>query len=159
MRLGWVALWGLGTVACGNDLAPVDFAQPFIGDWTCDSGQREIDCDNGYVGKVDLATGPANMIRFTRGTDSALSLELPTRMVVPGLPGGPICQLAFDAYPDMATLPAPATCTDDYGRQVIVAQGSARGGWRPSIMFSLDTEATASDGCRIKNSARCHAQW
>jgi hypothetical protein len=156
MQLGWVVLCGVVTAGCGNELAKVDYAGAFVGDWVCSSGQREIDCGQG-IRTADLALGPPDVIRFERGTVTDLALQLPSRVVVPGLPGGPSCSLAFDAWSDIASLQAESACSDDHGQRVVVAQCSANNSWRADTVY-LDTEATTVDGCRVKTAANCYAQ-
>jgi hypothetical protein len=151
-----VVLFGVATIGCGNELAPVDFAESFLGYWECGSGQREMDCGQGGD-KFDLVSRHPDVMRFERGTATNLVLQVPSSVIVPGVPGGPICELAFDAYPDFAFLHAESICSDDQGERVVVAQGEANNSWRPGIVY-LDTDSTTSNGCRVKTSAHCYAQ-
>ncbi|HYQ26945.1 MAG TPA: hypothetical protein VER04_06995 [Polyangiaceae bacterium] len=155
MRLGWVGLWLVAIVGCGHAPDSTDRAEPFLGEWLCDSGQREIDCGQGVL-HADLAHAPADVMRFERGTTSNLTLLVPSRVLVPGLPGGPSCQLAFEARTEIAYLRASSTCIDDQGADTVVTRGAANNGWRADAVY-LDTEATTANGCHVKTSANCHS--
>jgi len=156
MKLSWVVLFGVAMVGCGHESSSVDFAESFLGDWACSSGQREIDCGQG-ADKFDIVSPRPDVMRFERGTATDLVLQVPSRVLVPGLPGGPTCQLEFDAYPDVAFLHAESTCRDDHGERVVVAHGEANNSWRPGLVY-LDTDSTTIDGCRVRTSANCYAQ-
>src|SRR5204862_4893727 len=107
--------------------------------------RREIDCGQG-VSVADLALGPGDTIRFERGTITNLALHIPSRALVPGLPGGPSCQLAFDARTEIAYLNASSVCSDDHGADIVVAQGTANNRWRPDTVY-LATDTTTTQGC------------
>ena len=147
--------WVLGVAlltGCGHSLGDSDYALRFLGDWECAGGSRQIDCGQGVV-TADLALGPADTIRFERGTATNLVLRLPSRELVPGLPGGPSCVLPFEALGDQASLHAQSTCLDDDGQSIIVRQGTAES-WPPYPII-LTTEATTSQGCHVTTDAHC----
>lgn len=154
MRLWWAMLCGAVALGCGHEPDAEDHAQEFLGEWNCASGQREIDCGQGVV-KVDLASGIPDVIRFERGTVTNLALQVPSRVVVPGVPGGPICRLDFEALTEEAFLHAESACTDDQGERVVIVHGSANHGYRADTVY-LDTDATTANGCHVKNSASCY---
>lgn len=142
-------------VACGHDGATLDTGRRFLGEWVCDSGERELDCA-GVVSNIDLASGVPELLRFTRGTSSDLSLTIPSSALVPGLPDGPSCELALNSpNGEDALLLAEPTCVDASGQNIIVHEGLAQIPW---TQLKLTTSATGSTGCRVDNQMRCWAQ-
>ncbi|HEY2899045.1 MAG TPA: hypothetical protein VGL59_00610 [Polyangia bacterium] len=121
-----------------------------LGDWECASGSRDIDCGQGVV-VADLALGPPDVLRFTKGTATNLLLLIPSRAIVPSL-GGPTCELAFDG----AFLHAESTCLDDQSQAVVVHQGSAQLGLIPG-QFAVNITATTSKSCNVQTQALCYS--
>ena|SRR5688572_12871301 len=149
--------WGVACVALalGCEHSPVsasDHGREFIGKWECARGRRDIDCGQGTV-VADLALGPANDLEFARAAATALRLLIPVRGLAPGLPGGPTCELVFDAGADEAYLHAESVCTDEDGASIVVHEGTAV---LRIDQLALDTSATTSESCVVKTSATCY---
>jgi len=151
MHFGWGVACGALALGCGHSVSPGDGGRDFLGKWECARGTRDIDCGQGTA-EADLALGPANAVEFTRAGTNALRLLIPVRGLVPGLPGGMTCDLAFDSGVDEAYLHAESVCTDEDGASIVVHEGAAVL-WTGLI---LDTFATTSDGCAVKTTATCY---
>jgi hypothetical protein len=128
----------------------------FLGDWECASGTREIDCGRGVV-DADLALGPANMIRFVEGRDTRLLLLIPSRALVPGLAGGPTCELAFDAGADNVVLHGESICTDDQSESIVVRHGSARFALTTLGAIAMTTISMTSQSCAVTTRPLCYS--
>ena len=155
MHLRWVAVWSVLEVACGHEPVQSDDGHMFLGNWECASGSRNIDCGQGIV-TADLALGPSNLLQFNKGTATNILLLIPSRAIVPGLPGGPSCELAFDGNGYTAFLHSESTCVDDQGQDVSVHQGLADLGFNPS-QLAFSTAATTSQSCSVHTQAVCYS--
>jgi hypothetical protein len=152
LHLRWLVLPGVLALACGHDTEPLDHGRQFLGEWECNSGRREIDCGQ-EVAVANLALGPSKLIQFSEGTATSLVLRITSSMVVPGLPGGPSCDLALDANGENALLNAAATCIDEQGGSVVIHEASAQIG---GTALLLNTAATNSRNCSVETEAICY---
>lgn len=140
---------------CGQNVGPVDTGRRFVGEWGCGAGERELDCD-GVVSVVDLASGIPDFLRFSRGTTSDLVMTMPSRVLVPGLPDGPTCDLEMNSpNGEDATLSAEPTCVDDAGAIIAVHRVLVQVPWHT---LHLTTSATTGTGCRVETEYLCWAQ-
>ena len=153
MRRCWVVLCAWATLACGHSNDPADGSALFLGNWECGSGERKLDCGQGTV-IADLSLSPPDAIEFVAGTTTRLSLRLPARVLAPGFPGGPNCELAFDAGQDDAVLHAESTCTAD-DQNIVVHRSLARRSLSAPDQLALAATVTTSAGCEIETQARC----
>jgi hypothetical protein len=96
--------------------------------------------------------GPPDLLRFAKGTATNVLLLIPSSAIVPGPPGGPTCELAFDG----AFLHAESICLDDKSQAVVVHQGSAQLGLNP-IELVVSTTATTSESCSVQTQALCYS--
>lgn len=156
VEVKWVATFTcvVVVVGCGHDAGSVDTARRFVGEWVCDAGERELQC-GGVVSVVDLASGFPDVVRFRRGTQTDLVLTAPSRVLVPGLPGGPTCDFELNSpNGDQASAPVESTCVDESGETIVVHRVSADVPWHQLL---LETSATSAD-CHVENAARCWKQ-
>jgi len=154
MRSWWVVFCGAAAFGCGDDSSgsPADYTPAFVGQWECANGTRNIDCGQGIV-VADLSLSTPHQFEFTASGENIVILHIETRSLVPGLPGGPACELPFHARQDEALLQAESRCTDDDGGTVVVHDGTATP-WAGQL--ALDSASTTSKDCAVESALVCY---
>lgn len=155
MRSRWVVLvlCGALVLGCEHQSQAEDDGSTFLGDWECASGTRRIDCGEGVV-VADLALGSPDVIRFVDGTATDLWLRIPSTVLVPGLPGGPICDLGCDAASGTAGLTAESVCPGQ-DESIVVHEALARHSMTMPGQITLSVVSTTSRGCAVDTLQRC----